>query len=245
MVENMKEEIWKDVPDYEGYYQASNLGRVRSLDRNVLTTNGQERLYKGKTVKGTINNKGYRLCRLSINGVNRTFTFSQLVAMAFLGHETSGHVLVVDHKNGDRADDRLDNLRIVANRANTTTCFRSDKGSLSSEYVGVSWYECASKWLARIKHNGGSVHLGYYNTEIEASNTYQSALSKIKDGSFDCNDYKPKFTSEYKGVSFYKRDNKWLAYITINGKSKHIGLFKTEIEAHKAYLKEEKKQKLA
>lgn len=242
---NKDMEEWRDVPEYEGYYQVSNLGRVRSLDRTVLTINGQERFYKGKTVKGTINNKGYRLCRLSINGLSRIFNFSQLVAMAFLGHKTNGNELVVDHKNGDRADDRLNNLRIVANRANTTTCFRSDKGSLSSEYVGVSWYECASKWRTQIKHNGASVHLGYYNTEIEASNAYQLALSKIEDGSFNSDDYKPDWTSKYKGISFEKANNKWKAQITINGKQKYLGYFKTELEAHHAYLKAKKESNLS
>tara|TARA_R110000803_G_scaffold4467_1_gene15036 strand:- start:32 stop:511 length:480 start_codon:yes stop_codon:yes gene_type:complete len=42
-------------------------------------------------------------------------------------------------------------------------------------------------------------------------------------------------SSIYKGVSLYKRDKKWKAQITINGKSKHLGLFETEEEAHKYY----------
>lgn len=240
MDEGMEE--WRDVPEYEGYYQVSNLGRVRSLDRTVLAINGQERFYKGKTVKGTINNKGYRLCRLSINGLSRIFNFSQLVAMAFLGHKTNGNELVVDHKNGDRADDRLNNLRIVANRANTTTCFRSDKGSFSSEYIGVHWHKKVSKWRTQIQHNGANVHLGYYDTEVEASNAYQLALSKIKDGSFNPDDYKPEWTSKYKGVSFKKANNKWHAYIKINGKQKYLGCFPTEIEAYQARLRAEGEQ---
>ena len=40
-------EIWKHIPNYEGYYQASNLGMVRSLDRTVITSNGQKKFYKG------------------------------------------------------------------------------------------------------------------------------------------------------------------------------------------------------
>ena len=228
-------EIWKDIPNYEGYYQASNLGRVRSLDRTVLTINGQERLYKGRIKKGTVSNKGYRLCRLSINGLSRTFKFSQLVAMTFLGHEPNGHNLVVDHINGDKSDDMVDNLRIVSHRANLSTCFRSDRDSFSSGYAGVDWSECASKWRTRIKHDGEAIHLGYYDTEIEASNAYQLALFNIEDGSFNPSDYKPEWTSKYKGVYFNKSSNKWTAQIRINGKSKHLGYFKTELEAHKAY----------
>lgn len=232
---NTVKEEWRDVPNYEGYYQVSDLGRVRSLDRVITYSNGQKRFYKGRIRDGSINKYGYRQTTLTVNDKGRNFRFSQLVAMAFLGHKPDGNNLVIDHVNGDKSDDRVENLQIVTHRANTTTCFRSNDGSFSSEYAGVSWAKKLSKWLARIEHNGVSVHLGYYNTEIEASNTYQEALSKIKDGSFNPDDYKPDFSSKYKGVSFMKARDKWQAYIKINGKQKHIGLFPTEILAHQAY----------
>ena len=227
-------EIWKDIPEYEGYYQASNLGRIRSLDRTVVFSDGRKRFCKGRVMKGGVN-KGYRLTTLCINGIGRSFMFSQLVAMTFLGHEPNGQTLVVDHINGDKSDNRVENLRIVTQRANISSCFRSNKDSFSSECAGIYWNEEKSKWQSQIQHKGVKTYLGLYNTEVEASNAYQSALSKIKDGSFNPNDYKPKWTSEYKGVSFYKRYNKWQARIRINGKQKHIGLFKTELEAHNAY----------
>ena len=232
MIQNTKE-IWKDVPGYEGYYQVSDLGRVRSLDRNIVHIDGKRRFIKGKLIKGSVNN-GYRLTTLRKSSIGRTFKFSQLVAMAFLGHDPNGHDLVVDHINGDKSDDRVENLRIVTHRANISTCFRSDRGSFSSEYVGVNWDKKLSKWGALIYHDGVHTHLGYYNTEIEASKAYQLALSKIKDGSFNADEYKPKWTSEYKGVSFHKASNKWIARITINGKRKYLGLFKTEEEAYNA-----------
>lgn len=231
-----EKEIWKDIPGYEGYYQASNLGRVRSLDRIITYSNGYDRFYKGGVMNGSVNN-GYRQTTLKKNNIGRSFMFSQLVAMTFLGHEPNGHKLVIDHVNGDKSDNRLENLRIVTNRENISTCFRSDRDSFSSEYVGINWDEKASKWKAEIGHKGVRTHLGYYDTEIEASKAYQLALSKIKDGSFDPNYYKPKFTSEYKGVSFHKASNKWVAQITINGKQKHLGRFNNEIDASNAYQK--------
>jgi len=237
------EEIWKDIPNYEGYYQASNLGRVRSLDRTVTYSDGRERFYKGKIIDGSVQ-KGYRQTTLRGDGIVRTLKFSQIIAMAFLGHEPNGHKLVVDHINGDKSDDRVENLRIVTQRANITTCFRSDRGSFSSGHVGVSWIERHSAWRSIIAHNGVAVRLGEYDTELEASNAYQSALSKIKDGSFNHSDYRPIFTSEHKGVGFHKATNKWQAHIRINGKQKHIGLFKTELEAHQAYLKAKKEHNL-
>lgn len=243
---NVKEvEIWKDIPSYEGYYQASDKGRVRSLDRTVTFSNGYDRFYKGGVMNGSVNNSGYKVHNLSINGIQRTFQGSQLVAIAFLGHKPDGYSLVVDHVNGDKLDDRVENLRIVTNRANATTCFRSDRGSFSSEYVGVSLHKSSSKWKTQIRHNGVNTRLGCYDTELEASNAYQLALSKIKDGSFNPDDYKPKFTSKYKGVYFNKPSNKWQAQIPINGKQKHIGYFNTELEAHKAYIQAEEQNNLS
>jgi len=234
MENNTGNEEWRDVPNYEGYYQASNFGRIRSLDRTVVFSDGQKRFCKGKIIDGSVQN-GYKLTSLSSDGIGRSFKFSQLVAMTFLGHEPNGHELVVDHINGDKSDDRVKNLRIVTHRANSSTCFRSNEDSFTSTYVGVYWDKSRDRWRAQIQHDGVRTGLGYYDTELEAFKAYKSALSKIEDGSFDPNYYKPKFASEYKGVTFHKAANKWRARITINGKLKHIGLFKTESEAHQAY----------
>lgn len=229
-----QKEIWKDVPGFEGYYQASNMGRVRSLDRTVIYKDGQERFYKG-TISNWSINKGYKQTGLSKNGKGRTFKISQIIAMTFLNHKPKGNTMVVDHINGDRLDDRVENLRIVSNRANSTICFRSDRDLLSSIYAGV--YRCLdiTKWESQIYHDGVSFFLGRFDNEIEASNAYQSALSKIKDKEFNPKEYKSKFSSNYKGVFFHNGKRRWMARITVNQKRKHLGSFQTELEAHKAY----------
>ena len=227
-----EKEIWKDVPGYEGYYQVSDLGRARSLDRIVIDSRGGKRFYRGVALK-TVLSSGYHRVSFRINGSVRHFRLSQLVAIAFLDHKPDGHKKVVDHINGIRTDDRLSNLRIVTQRANLSTCFRSNDDSFSSKYPGV--YKDGEKWVARIRYSDCKIYLGRFTDELEASNAYQSALSKIKDGSFNAGDYKIKFSSKYKGVSFRKSDSRWTAQTTINGKKKNIGSYKTEIEAHEAY----------
>ena len=229
-------EVWKGVPGYEGYYQVSDLGRVRSLDRVITYKRGARRLLKGKMLNPTMNN-GYKQVTLAMKGRHKAFKFSQLVAMAFLGHKPDGHRLVVDHINGNRSDDRVENLRIVTHRANVSTCFRTDNGTLRSEYVGVYWNINSLKWYSHIYYNGINIHLGLFDNETDASNAYQEALSKIKNGSFNPNDYKPKFSSKYKGVSFHKASNKWRARIIIKGSEKFLGYFNNEIDASNAYQK--------
>ena len=231
----MSKEIWKDVPGYEGYYQASNLGRVRSLDRDVVFIDGRKRFFKGGIIDGGLNKTGYRQTTLTVNRKSKTFKFSQLVAMAFLNHETDGHNKVVDHINGDKSDDRLVNLRIVTNRDNCTTCFRVDRDSFSSTYIGVSWSNENLRWVARISYNGVYIHIGYFDDEVKASKAYQLALSKIKDSSFNPDNYKPKHTSKYKGVFFCKRSNRWVAQVGLNYKRKKLGYFTSECEAAQVY----------
>lgn len=226
-----KAAVWRDVPGYEGYYQVSNTGIVRSLDRTVLTKNGEERFYKGRFFEGSDVN-GYKQIIFSKNGKQNSFFIHQLVAMAFLDHEPNGYTLVVDHINGDRANNNMDNLRIVTNRENSSICFKKNRDSFTSEYVGVR--QDKDKWRAQIRFNNKVIHLGYFDIELEASEAYQSALSKIKDGTFNPEDYKPKWTSKYKGVSFHKASQKWLARLTINGKRTYLGSFATEEEAYQA-----------
>lgn len=239
---NFAFEEWKDIPNYKGYYQASNLGRARSLDRAIIDSMGRSRVYKGKFLKGSVTN-GYKQTALTKNNVGKTYKFSQLVAMAFLDHTPNGHTLVVDHIDGNKLNDRLENLSVVTQRENSSTCYRADRESFSSDFTGVCWHKRDSKWAVFIHYNGGRIYLGSFTDELEASKAYQSALSKMKDDSFNPNEYKPIWTSRYKGVSLHKRTGKWTARITVNGERKFLGYFSTEIEAHRAYqLWEEKPQ---
>ena len=229
-------EIWKDVPGYEGYYKVSNLGRVRGLNRVVPYKSGASKLLKGRVLNPTMRN-GYKQVNLARKGRKKAFRISQLVAMVFLGHKPDGHKLVVDHMNGNKLDNRVENLRIVTNRANVSTCFRTDNGTLSSEYVGVHWDINSLKWRSSIYYDGIRINLGSFDNEIDASNAYQKALSKIEDGSFNPNDYKPKYSSRYTNVTFRKDSMKWRSRINVGGKIKNLGSFKTEEEAYEAQQK--------
>lgn len=237
MIGNNKE-VWKDIPGFEGSHQASNMGRVRSLDRTVVYKDGRERFYKSRVLEGSVNKTtGYRQVRLSVNDKGKTYNTSQLVAMAFLGHTPDGHTKVVDHINGNRLDDRVENLRIVTHRANSSTCFRKDSKTLSSRFTGVSWFKRGKNWFSSIQYEGEIIYLGSYDNELEASKSYQKALSEINNGVFNPDDYKPDYTSRYKGVYFHKKSNKWRAQIQYKGKQKYLGSFQTELEAHNAYQK--------
>lgn len=170
----MSKEIFKDIPDYEGLYQASNLGRVKSLERFVKHPTGSLSINKGRILKPQLGNHGYNVVGLCKGGKPKTRTVSVLMAMAFLGHKPNGNTVIVDHKNNVRSDDRLENLQLITTRENVSKDqFRQNR---SSKYIGVSWCKTNKKWKAQININGRLKYLGHYIDELDASNAYQKEL---------------------------------------------------------------------
>lgn len=169
-------EIWKDIPGYEGLYQVSNMGNVKSLDRVAPNNNNGTQLIKGRVLKPGSNDKGYRQVSLSKDGRVRSKKITSLMAMAFFGHKPNGKLdIVVDHKNNINTDDRLDNLQLITNRKNLS----KDKKNKTSRYTGVNWYKTRNKWHARITINSKRKHLGYFDDEDEAGAAYQKALNQL------------------------------------------------------------------
>lgn len=159
-------EIFKDIPNYEGYYQVSNLGRVKSLNFNGTK--------KERNLKGTLS-CGYLTVGLCKGGIRKTYKISQLVAIVFLDHKPDGFKIIVDHINNIRTDDRLENLQLITTRENTS---KDQEGK--SKYTGVCWHKQHKKWKADIRINGAKKWLGYFDDEKEASKAYQKALKNLK-----------------------------------------------------------------
>lgn len=157
------EEIWKDIKGYNGDYQISNLGNVKSLKQT------KERLLKLGS-----NGSGYLKVDLSKNNKCKTRTVHQLVAESFLGHSPNGMKSIVDHIDNNSLNNRVDNLQIITHRKNTS----KDKAGVS-KYTGVFWDEKGNKWRALISINNKLIHLGMFHCEIEASNAYQNKLKSI------------------------------------------------------------------
>ncbi len=99
-------EIWKSIPGYEGKYEVSTLGRIKSLPRLVVKPRGsfmsKERILPGSV---SVNGPGYR----TVNLGNRTTYIHHLVLETFVGPRPDRHEAC--HNNGNRLDNRLENLR--------------------------------------------------------------------------------------------------------------------------------------
>jgi len=169
-------EVWEFIPGYEGFYQVSNFGNVRSVDRFVNSINGSSRLLKGRLLVKYKNQKGYLSVCLKVNNKQRTKLVHQLVAKTFLNHKANGNKKVVDHINHDKSDNRVENLRVVSQRENLS----NRKNKYTSEYTGVSWCKSCNKWVSSIGINGKKKTLGRFENEIDAHLKYQEKLKELK-----------------------------------------------------------------
>ena len=109
-------EIWQDILGYEGIYQVSNEGQVRSLDRMVKHQKGGLQTVKGKILKPSTTPKGYQHVILCKNGKAKNFFVHRLVYAAFCGEIPEG--LVVNHINEVKTDNRLENLNLMTQKEN-------------------------------------------------------------------------------------------------------------------------------
>lgn len=101
-------EKWAEVKGYEGLYEVSNKGRVRSLDRLEQLKNGVTRKRKGIVLKGRIDRYGYKYVGLSKNKKTTFFKVHRLVAIAFVNNPNNYNI--VNHKDEDKTNNCEENL---------------------------------------------------------------------------------------------------------------------------------------
>jgi hypothetical protein len=159
-MKNLENEIWKDVKGYEGLYQVSNLGRVKSLDRIDCVGKRQY----SRFLKQSYNHKGYKNVVLTSNSKSKTFFVHRLMALCFILNKDNKSQ--VNHVNGIRDDNRIENIEWVTERENS--CHRYKNKITTSKYIGVSYMKKYKKFRAYITFGKKMIHLGIFNTEKEA-----------------------------------------------------------------------------
>ena len=150
-------EVWKPIYGYTGFYEVSNLGRIKRLSRRIKHKDGKvvslkERINKINTVK----NKR-RIVSLWKNGKKKSFTISSLVLRAFVGPRPKGFHCC--HNNGKLYDDRLDNLRYDTPRGNSLI---ADKFNIAASTVGnIVRYE-----IWNVDDEGNPIHPNYRKDKL-------------------------------------------------------------------------------
>lgn len=172
----MKQEIidgvrYRSVKGFEDYLQIGENGIFRILERirgvnGHVGNNTKERFSEGQDT-----GRGYN----SIKIFDKHFLAHKTVAQMFLGHSVNGsRAYVVNHKDRNTKNNKLDNLEVTTQRRNSNY-HRSELG-YSSDCVGIHFAKLYGKWQARIFFMGDRINLGYFDKESDACNAYKSAL---------------------------------------------------------------------
>jgi hypothetical protein len=172
---NNQKEVWLPIKGYEGAYEVSNLGKVKSLDRLVNYRHGKRRI-KGFSLNPIIKPNGYLVVNLYKNSKLNQKNIHQLIAETFLNHIPNGHTLVVDHINNIKSDNRLENLQVITHRENMS----KDRSGVS-KYTGVHFNKQSKKWKASINVGGKVINLGSFDNEDKSGETYKNYLVDLTD----------------------------------------------------------------
>ena len=119
-------EVWKPIPGWEQYYEASTHGRIRSLDRFTIRSNGSPYRRKGRILKTwALPHTGHHCVALHANAKGTKYRVHRLILTTFVGEPPEGTEGC--HNNGNPADNRLENLRWDTKKANAQDTVKHGK----------------------------------------------------------------------------------------------------------------------
>lgn len=182
--------------------------------------------------------------KIVINGDN--YFASTLISMHRVIMGVDEKNIFIDHIDGNGLNNQRSNLRCCTQIQNSRN--RRFTGTKTSIYKGVHQKGIANQWRANINTVDGVLHLGTYATEKEAAVAYNIAaikyfgefanLNKIEESIIPVKikTFKiPNKSSQYRGVSFHKKDKAWQAAIKVNNKAIYLGRFSNEVDAAICY----------
>ncbi len=169
----MKEEIWKDIAGYEGIYQVSSLGKVRSLSRLRKGKRGSPTHCEGKCMTLQKMRNGYLQVSLSNGHKAKVYLVHRLVAMMFIPNPLG--LKCVDHINGVRDDNRLYNLRWCSHSENLS--FPRAKNNISESQKRSE--KCRKHWKEMVDGIKRAIIIVFPSGDVIE---YPSAKDAEKDG---------------------------------------------------------------
>lgn len=168
-------EKWKAISGYEGYYEVSSEGRVKSLPREIICNNGSVRHLRGKILKPMIDVNGYEFVMLAYEGKQKSKFVHRLVAEAYL--DRLDPAFEVNHIDGNKRNNCVSNLEWISHKQNIQHSFNTglhkkyqsdymrriglvgNKVSISKSSVAVL---CVSDGVAFVSQNSADRYYGYY-----------------------------------------------------------------------------------
>ena len=153
--------VWKEIKGYSNY-EVSISGSVRNITTKQI-------------LKPRINRDGYYRVNLYRNKKIKVHNIHQLVIMTFIPNINNKKC--IDHKNNDKLDNTISNLRWASYQENNFNRSMSSKNT--SSIKGVSWHKRDKKWQAYIKINNKKIHLGYFDNIEDAKLARQNKSAEL------------------------------------------------------------------
>lgn len=172
-IQDLPGEIWKDIPEYEGYYQASNLGRIKSISKMIHNSHGTMSLRKTIILKPRLDNMGYEYFRICRDMYHRTLKGHRLVAQTFIPNPENKKC--VNHIDFVKTNNRIENLEWVTYSENTRHSFKHGVMKATKGFDSTSC-KLNREQVAEIRELKGTM----FQTEIaKRYNVVASTISKI------------------------------------------------------------------
>jgi hypothetical protein len=220
-------EQWKDIPDYEGLYQVSDLGRIKSLEKpRKKSTNNPNSFVRERIMKGSLG-KRYLCTALYKDGFSKSFLVHHLLSITFLNFKPNMGDIIVDHINNIPTDNRLINLQLITRRHNNIKDVKS-----KSEAVGL--YERNGFFNVTISVNGISCGLGNFRDKNEAIKKHKEAFDLIENKQ-DISHLIKKRNNKTEFTGVYNSGGKFTSQIWYNGFTFNLGSYNTKEEASSVY----------
>lgn len=181
----MEKEIYKDIPGYEGLYQVSNLGNIKSLERVYYSGRNKaiRKVQKEIILKTRLDRDGYLVTGLSKDGIQSYCRVHRLVALVFIENDDPVNKTQVNHIDEDKTNNKVDNLEWCTHEYNINYGNRSDNASKTSKGIQNKG---SIKAMEKIKRKVVCITTGkVFDSIKEAASFYNcnpSVLTKVCQG---------------------------------------------------------------
>jgi hypothetical protein len=172
-------EIWKNIPGYEGLYQASNLGRIKALSRYKIKFDGYHGITKEKIMNQFCDRRGY--CRIGLtNGNNKRKTYSvhRLILSTF--HTEDNVNKCAMHLDDNQTNNNIQNLKWGTLSENSKQIYDHNRRKIKGDYSPN--HKLTEDQAERILFLKDKVERGYWSKLARALNVHQSTISNVLTG---------------------------------------------------------------